>query len=223
MERRSGTPNHHGSFRLPRFRPAWADKGGPSTGHQSARRLLVAKWGGRGPPTMATFRSRSGGLAPTGKPTLRRRGLMFGPAPSDKSRMPRQATPSWPSPKQHARPVGRCCPGSIRKAGFPTRPIPAIATRADVTSPRPARQPRAPPRHETAGRPRRRPGRTVGPSGAWWNDNQDDMAAFPAELRLSGPGCAGSGAYTPAHGGCFRALACPGQGRGDRVRPGPVL
>jgi hypothetical protein len=63
-------------------------------------------------------------VAATGKPTYRRRGLMVGPAPSEKNRLPRQATPSWPSPKQHARPVGRCCPGSIRKAGFPTGPIP---------------------------------------------------------------------------------------------------
>jgi hypothetical protein len=33
--------------RPPRFRPEWADEGGPSTGPQSASRLLVAKWGGR--------------------------------------------------------------------------------------------------------------------------------------------------------------------------------
>src|SRR4029453_17525671 len=30
-------------------------------------------------------------------------------------------------------------------------------------------------------------------------------------------------AYTPRHGPPFSSPTCPGQGRGDRIRPGPVL
>jgi hypothetical protein len=45
------------------------------------------------------------------------------------------------------------------------------------------------------------------------NDNRNDMPALPQSCSSAGPAVHRSGGYTPAHGGCLRALACPGQGR----------